>query len=84
MKDNLNKESKKDMELNITSMAISIPDNGKITNPMDMESTIMLKEVFTRDFGSIIRNIFSAVNLGMIMHSTSENSKMDSEMGRGN
>jgi hypothetical protein len=51
LRDNLKKENKKDMELNITSMVISIQDNSKITNIMDMENINMLKDPFIRDFG---------------------------------
>jgi hypothetical protein len=51
MRDNLKRENKKDMELNITSMVISIQDNSKITNIMDMENINMLKDHFIRDFG---------------------------------
>lgn len=84
MRDSLKRENKKDMELNITSMVISIQDNSKITNIMDMENINMLKDQYIRDFGSIIKNISSDVNPGMIMHNMLENSKMASEMEKGN
>ncbi len=61
-------------------MVMYMTDNGKMTRLMDLESTIIIQELFIKDIGLIICKVEEVNKFGQIKANTKDNINLEKSM----